>query len=243
MKPFYERDGITIYHGDARELAGEVGRVDCVVADPPYGETSLDWDRWPAGWPAALAPVSDCLWCFGSFRMFMEQGDQFGSWKLAQEIIWEKQNGTGFDADRFKRVHEMAVQFYRGKWKRLHHVTPKIQILGAKVKTATRRAAPQHRGEIGGATYTCGKERLQRSVIQAKNCHGHAIHPTQKPVAILTPLLRYSCPAGGIVLDPFMGSGSTLVAARSLGLRAIGIDTDEKWCRLAVERLEATEVE
>jgi site-specific DNA-methyltransferase (adenine-specific) len=74
-------------------------------------------------------------------------------------------------------------------------------------------------------------------VIYARSCHGYAVHPTQKPVEIITPLIEYSCPADGMVLDPFMGSGTTLVAARQLGRRAIGIEVEEKYCAAAVKRL------
>lgn len=76
-----------------------------------------------------------------------------------------------------------------------------------------------------------------RSVIYAPSCHGYAEHPTQKPVEIIDPILRYSVPTGGIVLDPFMGSGTTLIAAKSLGLRAIGIELQEKYCEVAAKRL------
>jgi site-specific DNA-methyltransferase (adenine-specific) len=76
-----------------------------------------------------------------------------------------------------------------------------------------------------------------RSVIEVSNCHGIAEHPTQKPVGIIDPLLRYSCPPGGSVLDPFMGAGSVLIAAKALGLRATGIEIDERYCEIAAKRL------
>jgi DNA modification methylase len=64
-----------------------------------------------------------------------------------------------------------------------------------------------------------------------------AFHPNQKPVAALRPLVAASAPAAGTVLDPFMGSGSTLRAAKDFGLRAIGIEIEERYCRLAARRM------
>lgn len=75
-----------------------------------------------------------------------------------------------------------------------------------------------------------------RSVIAVRSAHGYATNETQKPVGILTPLIEYGCPPGGLVLDPFMGSGSTLIAARDSGRHAIGIDIREDQCEAAAER-------
>jgi DNA modification methylase len=63
------------------------------------------------------------------------------------------------------------------------------------------------------------------------------VHPNQKPVAALRPILNTYVPAGGTVLDPFMGSGSTLRAAKDLGLKAIGIEIEECYCRVAANRM------
>jgi len=84
--------------------------------------------------------------------------------------------------------------------------------------------------------YVDGGPRLMRSVIQVRSSHGYAENETQKPVGILTPLIEYGCPPGGLVLDPFMGSGSTLIAARDSGRRAIGIDIREDQCEIAARR-------
>jgi site-specific DNA-methyltransferase (adenine-specific) len=68
---------------------------------------------------------------------------------------------------------------------------------------------------------------------------GNKLHPTQKPLSVLTPLIETFCPRGGIVLDPFAGSGSTLIAARSLGRRYLGIELDPQYHDLASKRMHA----
>jgi adenine-specific DNA-methyltransferase len=67
---------------------------------------------------------------------------------------------------------------------------------------------------------------------------GNKLHPTQKPLAALKPLINAFCPAAGIVLDPFAGSGSSLIAARQLGRQFIGIELDEQHHRTATARLQ-----
>jgi len=66
---------------------------------------------------------------------------------------------------------------------------------------------------------------------------GNAFHPTQKPISLITFLARISCRPSGVILDPFMGSGTALVAAKNLGRRAVGIEKDEKYCEAAALRL------
>ena len=53
--PYWQDDAVTLYHGDALALLPLLPKADAVVTDPPYGETSLDWDVWPTGWPAVAA--------------------------------------------------------------------------------------------------------------------------------------------------------------------------------------------
>lgn len=236
MRAYYEEGGIAIYHGDCREILPALEPVDLVLTDPPYGETSLKWDKRVDGW-TALLPTKN-LWCFGSLRFFMEQRELFEKWTLAQDIIWEKHNGSNFHADRFRRIHEHVVQFYRGGWPEIFKnpvTTP-----DASQRTLRRKTHPAHTRHVKqSASYVSedGGPRLQRSIITVRSAHGYAQHPTQKPVGIVTPLLQYSCPPGGSVLDPFMGSGTTLRAAKDLGLRAIGIELEEKYCEVAVKRL------
>ncbi len=169
--------------------------------------------------------------------MDMAEGREFSGWKRSQEIVWEKQNGSSFHADRFKRVHELAAHFYRGDWSTVFKAP--VMTADATARTTRRKSRPAHTGGIKESRYKSedGGPCLMRSVIYAANCHGYAEHPTQKPEAIIEPLLRYSIPGGGCVLDPFMGSGTTLAVAKRLGMRAIGIERQEKYCEVSAKRL------
>lgn len=236
-QPYWSDDYVTLYHGDALDILPHL-KADCVITDPPYGDTSLDWDQWPDGWVGHAATVAPQMWCFGSFRMFANKAEEFRAyWKLAQDVVWEKHNGSNFFADRFRRVHELAVHFYRGDWTALH-IEPQFTN-DATARTVRRKRRPPQWGEIGEHSYRSedGGPRLMNSVIYARSCHGYAIHPTQKPEAIVQPLVLYSVPVGGLVVDCFAGSGTVLQVARKTGRRAIGIEANEKYCRAIVERM------
>ena len=206
--------------------------VDAIIVDPPYAQTSLAWDRWVDGWPNAAARVlkpSGSMWVFGTLRMFTDRWSEFAAWRMAQDIVWEKHNGSSFHNDRFRRVHEQAVQFYRGRWEDVYKGI--VTTNEARARVVRRKERPAHMGEIAGTTFISedGGPRIMRSVIYARSQHGNAIHPTQKPEAIIEPLLRNSCRPGGVVLDPFAGSGTTGVVASRLGMSAILIEADEKY--------------
>lgn len=224
----------------------EPASFDAVITDVPYGETSLKWDRWPTGWLDLVAPLlkpSGSLWCFGSFRMFFDHAFEFAQhFRLVQDLVWEKQNGSSSHADRFRRVHECITHWVpKGtKWADTYKLP--VTTNDATARTSRRKKRPAHWGAIGEHTYVSedGGPRLMRSVIAVKNCHGRALHPTQKPEDIVEPLLRYSVPPGGLVLDPFMGSGTTLLVARSLGMSALGIEADPSHYLTACDRLRGT---
>lgn len=239
-QPYYTDEQVTLFLGDFRELLPSLGAIaDVIVADPPYGETSLAWDKWPTNWPNAVSPHGKSMWCFGSMRMFLQRASEFDDWRLSQDLVWEKHNGSGFHADRFKRVHEHALHWYRSdvRWSDIYHRVPTTP--DATARAVRRKTRPTHTGNIDGSAYQSfdGGPRLMRSVIFARSMHGRAINETEKPVGLLQPLIEYACPPNGLVLDPFAGSASTLVAARNIRRRAIGVELREAQCEAAARRL------
>jgi site-specific DNA-methyltransferase (adenine-specific) len=239
-EPYYSDESVTLYRGDCREIVPHLGVFDCVVTDPPYGETSLAWDRWPDGWPTVVAAAAWSMWCFGSMRMFLDRRDEFtGVWRLSQDVVWEKHKSSSFTTDRFARVHEHATHWYHGQWDAIRHVTPKVPYHGPRVATTNRAAlAADTRGAYGPVTWEDDGTRWQTTVIRARAMHRNGgTHPTEKPVNVLDPLIRYACPPGGTVLDPFAGSGSTAEAARLTGRKAILVEADERYCEVIANRM------
>lgn len=237
--PYWSDDGVSLYLGDCREILPTLGlQADAIVTDPPYAETSLVWDRWPDAWPTLAAAAAHSMWCFGSMRMFLDRAAEFttAGWKLSQDIVWEKANGTGFATDRFKRVHEIATHWYLGDWGSVHHDTPRDAYTGPDKHARARTDRGQHLGAIGAQRYDDDGTRLIRSVQYAPSVRG-GLHPTEKPAPLVEKLVRYACPPGGLVLDLFAGSGSTLDAARQSGRRAVGIEASEKYAEAAAKRL------
>ncbi len=231
------------HFGDCREVmkSWPTATADACITDPPYGDTSLKWDRRCEGWMVEVARVlkpAASVWVFGSMRYLASIFDEMemAGFRYAQDIVWEKQNGSGFHADRFRRVHEHAIHFYRGAWSDVFN-EPQYTNDGT-AKTVRRKTRPTHTGHIEAGHYLSedGGPRLQRSVIYMPNEHGRALHPTQNPLGIVAPLILTSVPAGGIVIDPFAGSLTTGIAAEMTGRRWAACELDPSCEAMHVER-------
>lgn len=191
---------MTLYHGDFREQTDPIGADVCIV-DPPYEEIGLAWDTWPNGWPAvALTHIKPAgsLWCWGGLRMFTTYWAEFAGWKLAQDLVWEKHNGSSLHADRFRRVHEHVLHFYPKKcrWADVHKAPIFRQVEGDSGHKIQRQKKPEHWNSIQreAVGYEYDGTRLATTVIFERGPHGSADHPTQKPIAISRDLVTYSTP-------------------------------------------------
>ncbi|MCP4545932.1 MAG: site-specific DNA-methyltransferase [bacterium] len=201
-KPYYDEDGITIYHADSWDIVPQLEMVDIVMMDPPYG---MKWKS------AHLGPIhGDDAFDTPMLTLLMRKARAavytFCRWDNLKEmpqpksvIAWAKNNWTAGDLKHAYGRQWEACVFYpqqEHEWagKRPHDVE------SWPIIPATRR-----------------------------------LHPTEKPLGLIEKLLSDSC--GDLILDPYMGSGTTLVAARRLGRRVIGIEIEERYCETAVERL------
>lgn len=213
MTPYYEHAGITIYHGDCREFLPNLPPIDLVLTDPPYGisHTSSHGATW-AGTQIANdhdTSVRDFVWDFYADidRAF------FGiSWKCPPPKgvrgVIVWNKGPAFGAGDL-----------RFPWKPCWE---EIYIAG------TNWAGRRDEGVVSITNEPSWESG------PAHDGNGR-VHPHQKPVALINHLLGKN-PAR-LILDPFMGSGTTLRAAKDLGRKAIGIEIEEKYCEIAAKRL------
>jgi len=235
IEPYYQDDYATIYHGDCREILPQIEKANLVITDPPYGITQCDWDlrcedffEILAEYPIvtfAAAPYDKLLVCQNLLN-------------YKYEWIWEKSHATGHlnCKTRPLNAHEHILVF--GAAANLY-VPNKTK--GHVRKSATKRGdkTTLYGVQAFAPIAYDSTERFPRSVLKyASDKQRQCYHPTQKPVALCQFLVRtYPC---NTTIDPFMGSGTTLVAAKLEGRKVVGIELEEKYCEIAAKRLSQT---
>ena len=217
------------------------GSIDLILTDPPYGVTACAWD---------VRPNLDFMWQEFN-RVLKANGaaivtatQPFATdlinanrrW-FRYDLVWVKSNPVGFlNSHKMPmRQHELVLVFYR----RLPTYNPQMSKSASRVarvlKTSNRESgvyrktlnvAYEHEGHYPTSVMPFGKE------------GGQGRHPTQKPVALFEYLIKMYSNPGEVVLDPFMGSGTTAVAALASGLRYVGFETVKKYCEEAILRIQ-----
>ena len=200
-EPYYEDESNTIYLGDCREILLELGHVNAVVTDPPYG---IDFgynrhDDSRDNWYDLMDTAVPLMRSAADFVVLPSCGlDRLGWWYATHPPAW-------------------IIAWHKG--------------------------SPGHQSPIGFndwealVVYGTPPNRSVHDHFQTRCGFTVPGHPCPKPIEWATWLVHRAAPEGGVVLDPFMGSGTTLIAAKQLGRRAIGIEISEEYCDLAVRRL------
>ena len=220
IEPYYDEDGITIYNADCREVLPQLERVDLVLTDPPYGVAYETAWRSRSDKLRAKVVNDETLDCFAA------------AWPLILERLRPDRHWYVFGSPR--KIQEMAA------------ICPDFKHIIAwdKGDRGTVGDLKCGFGEAWEAIFYGMKGRRPlngsrpRTVIrQDWSSTLDPRHPTVKPTSLLKKLIKMSAFEGEVVLDSFMGSGTTLRAAKDLGLKAIGIEIEKKYCDIAVERL------
>lgn len=217
----------TLYLGDCLDVLPTLGMVDAVITDPPYGIGKADWDRTlPVEWfglSLKLLKPHGAAYVFGdsvTLSRFQVHWEGRGTeWK--GRAVWVYEDGPRNDRT-WTRKHEDCLFL---------HMPEHVQ------------ETPKERSIHGDPRW--GNDRLMGDVWRFPRVLGNygerEDHPTQKPIALLAPVVSACTKAGGVVLDPFMGSGSTGVAALSLGRRFIGIELSPEYFDACCVRIEAAQ--
>jgi len=211
MTPYFERDGITIYCGDCLEVMPQLaGPMDLCLTDPPYG-------------------IGICgnanhfgIATYASRQATNETWDnQIPTKEVFRHIFRLSKNQIVFGANYFWEYFYSSQCYIiwdkRGNLPDVPFCDMEFAWTSFVTKPSKRYLVIQH-GFI-----TDSKE--------------DRVHPTQKPLILFTRIMNDFSDLNHLILDPFMGSGTTLVAAQNEGRRAIGIELSEEYCRIAVDRL------
>jgi DNA modification methylase len=225
MKPIFDESGVTLYCGDSRLIIPELPVYDLLVTDPPYcngyktnsREVLADFDA-IAG-DDDMGMVQDVLreswrglktnrhgYVFGPITPGQVVSAEVGG---VTELVWDKSSMSAGDLTAaWGRSHE-PIWFGVKRYK------------GPRSARAGQLAARLRRGTVLHVNRSCETSRT---------------HPTQKPIDLLAQLIEMSSSRGELVFDPFMGPGSTCIAAIIGGRRTIGIEIEEKYCQEAMKR-------
>ena len=232
------------------------GSVDLVFADPPYNSSGSslewigkqqggDWFKVNEGWDTfggegAYLDFSN-QWIGEASRLLREGGSLYvcatfhgiaeiitackaAGLRVLNIIVWEKTNPIPTLTGRmFGYSHEYLVLAVKGRNWTFNHELMKAENQGKQVRDVWRFPVCQ------------GGERVKRE-------DGRAAHPTQKPEALVRRAIAASSREGDLVLDPFLGSGTTAVVSQSLARRWCGIELSPEYVRIARERIEAQQV-
>lgn len=247
----------TVFNEDAIEGFRRIpnASIDLIIADPPYslgkdyGNASdkmnaADYLQWMETWIDAALPKlkpNGSLYIFLTWRyspeifVMLKQRMQ-----MVNEIIWDRRvPSMGGSTRSFTSVHD-TIGFF-AKRKDYYFDLDAVRIpYDAETKKARSRSI-----FVGAKWLEIGYNPKDLwSVTRIHKCDPERTdHPTQKPLEIIDRMIQASCPAGGIVLDPFMGSGTTAVSAKRCGRHFVGFELNPEYCAIIQQRLASPEAQ
>lgn len=224
MEPYYRdsRSGIVIYHGDCRDILPRLQPVDLLLSDPPYG-ISYETNRRAKHDKKRSAVANDTT---------LDVVRQ--AWPLAMSLLANDRHWYAFATVKPETMHE-AIEVFAGAKQTLVWDKGDRGTVG-DLEAGFAECCEAIFYGMKGRRPLIGKR--PRSVIRHDwSSTMDPVHPTVKPIPLLQKLVLWSTNEGETVLDPFMGSGTTLRAAKDVGRKAIGIELEERYCEVAANRL------
>ncbi len=240
-----------IYQGDCFELIKGIpdGTVDCVITDPPYGTTDNKWDKkvdLVALWKELYRVAKpNAAFVFNGQMPFTVDLVNSNRKDFRYEWIWEKIQGTGFlNANKMPlKIHEQIVVFYRKlptynpqKWQGKPISFNRVSNSLSKNYNFNKPIPYKNTTGLRYPTdvIKCAHDALRyNSTLKNKT-----LHPTQKPVSLIEYLIKTYTNPGEMVLDCFLGSGTTAVAAINTDRKYIGFEKEAEYIEMAKKRIE-----
>ena len=214
MKPYYERGGITIFHGDCREVLPGLDPVDLVLTDPPYGIGLGKTSGAGAGHGLRLDG-------------YATHNDSYGS--FVSDVV-----------PRINEALDLAARAAVFTGPNIHEQRKPDAIGGVHCPAGAGRHCWGFKTFLPVLLYGKAPELnlggKPTSITSTRTARKNG-HPVPKPVEWMRWLVLLASTEGETILDPFMGSGTTLRAAKDLGRKAIGIEIEERYCEIAAKRL------
>ena len=211
MKPYYQHAGITIYHGDCRKVLPEIVIVDSLVTDPPFG---INWSR--ASWEDEPEDYPEMMrW------LVTESCRVVDGWCFVFQAMLNVNHFNEWFPDGW-RIFAACKNFAQVRPTGIWHSWDPVVFWNTKPNTKPNTKYVNRDYHVGNVAGCFGDK------------NGH---PCPRPVDTMRHIVAIATPEKGLVLDPFMGSGTTLRAAKDLGRRAIGIEIEERYCEIAAKRL------
>lgn len=233
MEPYYDQDGITIYHGDCRDVLSMIDPVELVLTDPPWIAQKKGLTRRSKGVADVVTPSRSIS--YGEIGEFDMEVLKLAFSKTTADMMVI----CGFKEMRWvcEALHPVRGIF---GW---HKPNGGISVAYPAPLDLAFIVWGAHKSKITGFQHwkssvfsvpvpTAGCISNGERILESKN--GKAAHPAQGPLALYQQLLK---PGNGPVLDCYAGTGTTLVAAKLAGRKAIGIEREERYCEMAAKRL------
>jgi len=249
MTPYYQDEWVTIYHGDCREILPQLPKVDLVLTDPPYGTTACSWDTvipFEIMWGQLLSLVKqNTPIIFTSSQPFTSALVMSNPNLFRHEWIYKKRCASNFAQAKYApmKEHESVLVFSVGKPNYYPIKEVRVGSGGERVKhkfsDATRHKSGEFVGAMNGEYNDTASEKRYPSSVQEFNNRAvgdRGLHPTQKPLELFKYIIKTYSRENDVVLDFATGSGTTLLAAKKLNRKCIGIEIEEKYCEIAARR-------
>lgn len=218
-KPYYEDEAVTIYHGDARELLPLIDSVDLVLTDPPYGVGAA---RKHFGGQGVKRHMT------GIVRGKVVQPRDYGDSDWDDHPIEQETIESLMHLSRWQII--FGGNYYALGPARCYLVWDKLR---GETDYADVELAWTNLDKVARI-----KRWRWNGFLQEDQAHKEErVHPTQKPLAVIKWAIQLAPDDCELILDPFMGSGTTLRAAKDLGRKAIGIEIEERYCEIAAKRM------